>query len=256
MPRRATFYAEPGERASVEFTERGQLAALRCGDKAMLAPVVDDAKLCGFGTAPGQVELFDGKGGLRSRLTFAAGKRVRTENLYDNGKSALLVETTGTERVERRWSSEGVKRSEVIFLLSERGSVKQREQEFSERGTLVRDRTWSPSGEPTRDQSFYLNGQARSNAVYSETGEARTVEITEFHDNGQRLAVGRYLLASRVRQTPVGTHQRFGEDGQLRAESSYDDKGRVTRERTWDATGKPERDDEVFEDGSRKAYAR
>jgi hypothetical protein len=30
----------------------------------------------------------------------------------------------------------------------------------------------------------------------------------------------------------------------------------VTRERSWDEDGKLERDDEVFEDGSRKAYAR
>ncbi|VWX60146.1 conserved exported hypothetical protein [Burkholderiales bacterium 8X] len=254
--RRLTFYAEPGERASAEFTERGQLSALRCGDKPMLAPLLDDARLCGFGASPGQVELFDTKGVVRSRLVFAAGKRVRAENLYDNGKPASLIETSATQRIERRWSSEGVQRSEVVHLLTERGSSRQREQEFSEKGTLVRDRSWNPAGEPVRDQSFYLNGQPRSTSVYGEGGDARTVEITEFHDNGKQASIGRYLVTSRVRQSPMGTHQRFGEDGRLRAESSYDDKGRITRERTWDASGKVERDDEVFEDGSRKAFAR
>jgi len=254
--RRLAFYAEPGERASVEFTERGQLSALRCGDKPMLAPVFDDARLCGFTSGPSQVELFDTKGTLRSRLAYLAGKRVRSEELYDNGKPSVQDEISGTQRTERRWSSEGIKRREVIYLLVERGAIKQREQEFSEKGTLVRDQRWNAAGEAQSDLSYYLNGQPRSKAIYADGGEARTVEVSEFHDNGQRAALGRFLVVSRFRQTPIGTHQRFGETGTLRAESTYDDKGRVKRERTWDAEGKPERDDEVFEDGSRKAYAK
>lgn len=254
--RRLAFYAEPGERASAEFTERGQLSALRCGDKPMLAPAVDDVRLCGFVNGPSQVELFDSKGILRSRLAYAAGKRVRSEELYDNGKPSVQDEINGNLRTERRWSSEGVKRREVVFLLVERGAIRQREQEFSEKGTLVRDQRWNAAGEPQSDESYYLNGQPRSKARYGTAGDARQVEITEFHDNGQRAALGRFLLVDRVRRIPVGTHQRFGDKATLMAESVYDDKGRVTRERTWDADGKPERDDEVFEDGSRKAYAR
>ncbi|VTU16624.1 MORN repeat variant [Variovorax sp. PBL-H6] len=255
--RRATFYAEPGERAYAEFTERGQLSALRCGDKPLLAPVVDDAQLCGFvGSTPSQVELFDAKGTLRTRLAYLAGKRVRSEELYDNGKPAMQDEISGNQRTERRWSSEGIKRREVVYLLLERGAIKRREQEFSEKGMLVRDQRWGLAGEPLSDESYYLNGQPRSKAVYGEGNEARTVEITEFRDNGQRAAQGRFAVVSRYRQIPIGLHQRFGDNGTLRAESRYDDKGRVTRERSWDAAGRLERDDEVFEDGSRKAYAR
>ena len=255
--RRATFYAEPGERAYAEFTEGGQLSGLRCGDKPLLAPAADDARLCGFvGSTPSQVELFDTKGILRSRLAYLAGKRVRSEELYDNGKPSMQDEISGNQRIERRWSSEGVKRREIVYLLLERGAIKRREQEFSEKGTLVRDQRWGPGGDPLSDESYYLNGQPRSKAVYGEGNEARTVEITEFHDNGQRAALGRFAVVSRFRQIPIGLHQRFNDGGTLRAESSYDDKGRVTRERSWDADGKLERDDEVFEDGSRKAYAR
>ncbi|CAN7207090.1 MULTISPECIES: toxin-antitoxin system YwqK family antitoxin [unclassified Variovorax] len=254
--RRIAFYAEPGERASAEFTERGQLSALRCGDKPMLAPAVDDARLCGFVNGPSQVELFDSKGTLRSRLAYAAGKRVRSEELYDNGKPSVQDEISGNQRTERRWSSDGIKRREVVFLLVERGAIRQREQEFSEKGTLVRDQRWNAAGEPQSDESYYLNGQPRSKARYGTAGDARQLEITEFHDNGQRAALGRYLLIDRFRRIAVGTHQRFSDKGTLMAESIYDDKGRVTRERTWDADGKPERDDEVFEDGSRKAFAK
>jgi antitoxin component YwqK of YwqJK toxin-antitoxin module len=255
--RRATFYAEPGERAYAEFTERGQLSGLRCGDKPLLAPAADDARLCGFvGSTPSQVELFDGKGTLRTRLAYLAGKRVRSEELYDNGKPSMQDEISGTQRLERRWSSEGVKRREIVYLLLERGAIKRREQEFSEKGLLVRDQRWSAAGEPLSDESYYLNGQPRSKAVYGEGTEARTVEVTESHDNGERAALGRFAVVSRFRQVPIGLHQRFNDSGKLRAESSYDDKGRVTRERSWDEDGKLERDDEVFEDGSRKAYAR
>ncbi|MBB3180027.1 toxin-antitoxin system YwqK family antitoxin [Variovorax sp. Sphag1AA] len=253
--RRATYFADSaGERAFVEFTERGQLSALRCGDKPVLSPVADDAKLCGFGSAPSQVELFDGKSILRSRLSYLSGKRVRSEDFYDNGKPAAQDELAGNQRTERRFSSEGVKRREVVSLLTERGAIRQRDQEFSERGTLVRDQRWNGTGDPVTDESFYLNGQPRSKAIYGVDGGSRLIEITEYYDNGQRAAVGRYVATDRFRQTPIGTHQRFNEKGMLIAESIYDENGRITRERAWDATGKLERDDQVFEDGSRKAF--
>ena len=255
--RRATFFADAaGERASVEFTERGQLSALRCGDKPVLAPVTDDAQLCGFGGSASRVELFDARGILRSRLSYVAGKRVRSEELYDNGKPAAQDEVVGNQRIERRFSSEGIKRRELVSLQGERGTIRQREQEFSERGTLVREQRWNTAGSPLSDESFYQNGQPRSKSVYGVDGNPRLIEITEYHDNGQRAAIGRYLAGDRQRQLPTGTHQRFSDGGLLIAESVYDDLGRVTRERSWDANGKLERDDEVFEDGSRRAFAK
>ncbi|WP_418129763.1 toxin-antitoxin system YwqK family antitoxin [Variovorax sp. 278MFTsu5.1] len=260
--RRAIFYptSDTGggnERASVEFTEHGQLSALRCADAPTLAPVVDDAKLCGFsGTGPSQVDLFDARGILRSRLAYVSGKRVRAQSFYDNGKTSSLDETVGNQRVEQSFSSEGVKRRETAFLLVERTSIRVREQAFSEKGTLVRDQRWNSAGEPIVDDSYYLNGQPRSKSAYSSSGDTRTVEVTEFYDSGQRAAQGRYEIQGRNRQIPVGTHQRFSEKGTLLAESSFDAKGRVTRERVWDENGELQRDDEVFEDGSRKAYTR
>lgn len=256
--RRVTFYGDSRrEGASAEFTPRGQLSALRCGEKAVLAPVADDAVLCGFDNKPSQVELFDDKGVLRQRLSYLVGKRLRSEDLYDNGKPAAQVKVLGAQRIERRFSSEGVKRREVVSLIGDRGAVKQREQEFSERGSLMHDQRWNANGDPLSDETYYLNGQPRSKASYGVGGNPLLIEVTEYYDNGQRAAIGRYLAADRYRQQmPVGTHQRFSDKGLLIAESTYDDKGRVTRERRWDADGKLERDDEVFEDGSRKALAR
>ena len=153
-----------------------------------------------------------------------------------------------SQRTERQFSSEGVKRRETVWLLVERSAVRQREQEFSEKGTLIRDQRWNPAGEPIGDDSYHLNGRPRSKSVYRGSGNARTVEITEFYESGQRAAHGHYLVAGRGHQVPVGTHRRFSEKGILLAESSFDAKGRVTRERSWDENGVLERDDQVFDE--------
>ncbi|WP_431110256.1 toxin-antitoxin system YwqK family antitoxin [Variovorax paradoxus] len=251
--RRVTFYPSTGtDRAFVEFTERGQLSALRCGETAMLAPAADDAQLCGFIGGPSQVQLFDARGFLRSRLSYMLGKRVRSQDFYDNGKPSVQDEIVGNQRTERHFSSEGVKRRETVWLLIERNAVRQREQEFSEKGSLIRDQRWNPAGQPVRHDSYYLNGQPRSKSVYSGSGDARAVDITEFYESGQRAAHGRYLVTGRGRQVPVGKHQRFSEKGTLLAESSFDAKGRVTRERSWDENGELQRDEHVLEDGSKK----
>ncbi len=39
-------------------------------------------------------------------------------------------------------------------------------------------------------------------------------------------------------------------------ENTYNDKGNIQRERAWDVGGQLLRDDAVFEDGSRKAFAK
>lgn len=254
----AIFYANPGgERASAEFTAQGQLAGLRCGDQPLLAPALDDAKLCGFaGSQPSVVELFDARGRLRGRMQWAQGKRLRNESLHDNGKPAVVEVIAGNQRTEQRFSAEGIKRADAVWLITERGRIKQVEQTYSETGTLVREQRWSPEGDPVSDKSFYLNGQPREQSVFSGEGEAGAMESTRFHDNGQRASVGRYATPPRGRQLPTGTHQRFDENGTVVGESVYDARGRVTRERVWDDAGKLVRDDEVFEDGSRKAYAK
>ncbi len=254
--RRVAFNAEAGrEMASAEFTEAGQLNALRCGDKPMLGPSFDDTRACGFSGGASKVELFDSKGIVRQRVSYTGGKRLRSESLYDNGQPEVTSETNGSESVGRRFSSTGVKRYEVYSLVSDRRAVKQRELEYSERGTLVREQRWSAEGVPTHDDSFYLNGQPRSKSVYASAGEQRVVDVNEFYDSGQRSRQGRFKSGPRGGSTtPIGTHRSFDAQGRLAAETHFDDKGRVTRERVFNDSGVLQRDDEVFEDGSRKAF--
>lgn len=251
---RATFYAQPGgERAYAEFTERGQLRELRCTDKPVLAPAADDAKWCGFG-GPAQVEYFASNGNLRAKATFESGKRIRLESYFDSGKTSQQEEIAGGKRTERSFWPDGGKRLEVQWQLVERGAMKEREQEFAQNGTLVRDRRWA-EGEPVSDATFYLNGQPRSRTEYGGQGRTRTLAVVDFHDNGKPAREGSFTTTGRYGQTPTGVHKRFDPQGRLVAESSYDAQGRINREKAWDEAGRLVRDDEVFEDGSRKAFS-
>jgi hypothetical protein len=173
---------------------------------------------------------------------------ARRETFHDNGMPAVQEETVGNRRIERRFSPDGVKRGETQWLLDERGATKLREQAFSETGMPVSDQRWNAAGELLSNERFYPNGQPRRRTLYGVDGNPRLIEITEFHDNGQQAAAGRYLMdAERFNQrTPIGAHRRFNDKGIPLAESVYDDQGRLTRERAWDDNGRLKRDEQAL----------
>jgi antitoxin component YwqK of YwqJK toxin-antitoxin module len=256
--RRVAFHAER-ELAHAEWTEAGQMRELRCADNPALGPEVDDTKLCGHAGKPATVEFFSERGVLRARTVYQAGAIVRLESFWDNGKPSAQEEVADGRRVERTFSREGVKRKEVQWALRDRERLLEREQEFHENGALVTERRWAAGqrgAELATEQSSYLNGQPRRRSDYAMAGTERTADVSEFHDNGKPAFRGRYVVEGRYRERPLGTHQRFDDQGRLRRESFSDARGRITRERELDESGGVVRDDEVFEDGSRKAHAK
>ena len=54
----------------------------------------------------------------------------------------------------------------------------------------------------------------------------------------------------------MGVHQVFFANSKLAQEDTFDAKGNLARQKVWDESGKLLSDDELFEDGSRKAYAK
>ncbi len=261
-PKRATYYEEDREKASVEWNESGQINRLQCTDKPVLAPAFDDKKACGFSGAS-QVDMFSSKGVLQVRSNYLEGKRTKYETYYDNGKMQMQQEVSANRRIERRFADDGVKRREIeTFVSSETPSrsYKVMEQEFSERGGLVREQRWTNDGMPVSDISYYLNGQPKDKSLFSKEGEVDIRTDSTYFDSGKLATEGKYAMTrTRFRgqsALPVGSHKAFDEKGRVVGESIYDDKGKVTREKSWDENGKLVRDDEVFEDGSRKAYAK
>jgi len=104
--------------------------------------------------------------------------------------------------------------------------------------SLRRNERWSKRVEPTVD------------------GQPMRRE-TSFHDNGKKAAEGLSALpavGTRGAERATGMHPSWNAEGRLRAENTYDVRDGINREREFDASGVPIRDDERFEDGSRKAH--
>lgn len=258
QPRRIAYRDEAGkEQAAVEYTARGQLRELRCGDKPWLGKEADEAALCGFAQR-GKVAvaaLYGDKGELRARVSHLDGVRVATETFWGNGKPRSQEETAADGRqVERSFAEDGVKRTEVGWIKAERGRFKEYELEYHDSGALLREQRWS-QGAAVSDKGFYLNGQPRRETLYTRQDGVPASEVKEFHDNGKLASQGRFAGQDRYRQRPVGEHLRYDSEARLRQVRSYDAQGRLGREQEFDEQGKVVRDDQVFEDGSRKAYA-
>ena len=187
--RRATFYAEPGERASAEFTERGQLSA--CA--AATSPAGAGGRRCAA------VRLRR-RHPRRSSCSTARARCARGSPTWPaSACAAKSSTTTASPRCRTRSAAtsapSGAGRPRASSAGSRLPAGRARRDQAARAGVLREGHAGArPALErrrrAARDESYYLNGQPRSKAVYGEGGEARTVEITEFHDNGQRAALG------------------------------------------------------------------
>ena len=252
------------EGASAQFTPGKQLASLRCGPKPLLAPQVDDAALCGFGGSASTVSTYSSSGKLRGTQTLLAGVVQKQAVLMDNGKPQEEMERQGSQRTERFFAEDGSKRREKVWNEAEKPALLVRESEYHASGTLVRERLYAVSEVGGRKRNrlasearFFLNGQPQSKERYSLDGETELVDRQHFNDKGTLVAEGRYALDGRYGQERgLGVHKSYFDNGKLAQEETFDDKGHVKRLRSWDESGKQTADDVLFEDGSRKAFAR
>jgi len=252
------------EGASAQFTPGKQLASLRCGPKPLLAPHVNDAALCGFGGSASTVSTYSSSGKLRGTQTLLAGVLQKQAALMDNGKPQEEMERQGSQRTERWFGEDGSKRREKVWNEAEKPAALVRESEYHASGSLVRERLYGVSEVGGRKRNrllsearFFLNGQPQSKERFSLDGETELVDRQHFNDKGTLVAEGRHALDGRYGQErALGVHKSYYENGKLAQEEHFDAKGNVKRLRSWDEAGKPTADDELFEDGSRKAYAR
>lgn len=236
-----------GAQARMEFNRAGQLSGLRCDTEARLER---DAGPCGH-RGPSTTELHGQGGGVAERVTYDAGRLKQHETFWENGKpraSAALVGNGQTQ--QREYSREGALRLERVV----EGGRPVSEKQYGERETLVVERRYT-EGRLQSETQWYLNGQKKRVLTPEDT---KTHLEQHFHDNGKLAFEGRFRIESSgcTACRPLDVHRSFDAQGQLRREVHHDDKGRRNRERTWNEAGQLLRDDELFEDGSRKANAR
>jgi antitoxin component YwqK of YwqJK toxin-antitoxin module len=268
-PRKIEWVAEnEGGGAAVEFRTSGQLASLRCGPKPLLAPHVNDGALCGFEGAASTVSLYSTKGDLRGTVVLVAGIEQRATTFFANGKPEVAEELLqGTQKRETTYAEDGGKRREKLWDLSAgRPALLLGEAEFHSSGTLVAERHYQVVAEANsgRQRSrlvsearFYLNGQPQQKDVYTlGDGNTELRDSQRYTDQGKLKQQGRFAREGRYGERPVGVHQAFFASGRQEREDTFDAKGKVARQKVWDESGKLLSDDELFEDGSRKAYAK
>ena len=249
--------------ASVQFNRAKQVSELRCGPKPLLAPHADDAALCGFAGKPSTVSSYSSDGKLRSTQTLLAGTVQKAVRFASNGQPTDEEERSGTQRSERFFGDDGVKRREKLWDESGRPALLLRDAEYHASGTLVRERSYVVAESNGRKRSrlstdarFFLNGQPQSKDSYTPEGNQEVRRTQRFLDNGKLRFEGSYLLEGNYRERPIGLHLSYFDNGRVQTEDRYDNKGNVQRQRTWDAAGTLLSDDELFEDGSRKAVGK
>ena len=274
--RRLTWYGDDSrEEASVEFNDDGKPSSLRCAAKPVFGSDFDDRSACGF-AGPTTTVLFDNKGRPRGRITFDQGQRRKTEQLSPEGTVVETREVSATGVVEASFYPTGAKRREIRYTNLPRRpdappttsppSVKTLEQDYAESGKLVHERRWvvgEHAADLVEESAWYLNGQPKTETRIASGPQGQVRREKTYFDNGALQFEGVWVTVAREgtrfggrEDRPVGTHRTFTENGRKQGETVYDDKGRLTRERAFDDSGAVIRDDEVFEDGSRKAVGR
>ena len=249
--KQVTFHNDEGRgEASAEFTADGKLTDLRCASRAQLAPHANDAQWCGHSGGSAPVTLFAADGKTRGTVTHERGQLRKSELLWSSGKPRQQIEASAKGGTDRQFSEAGVKRRETEWIVQSSGDASRRitvvDREFHDSGAPVRERRWTPAergADLQVEQRWYLNGQPRDKQEFIAVEGRPGQRDTRYHDNGQLSFEGVYVHEGRGQQA-VGIHK------------TYDAKGRVARERVLDEAGAVTRDDELFEDGSRKAYSR
>ncbi|TAF76552.1 MAG: hypothetical protein EAZ54_10770, partial [Curvibacter sp.] len=129
--------------------------------------------------------------------------------------------------------------------------------------TLVRERQYTVAESNGRrrsrlilDARYFLNGQPQSKEKFTLDGTIEVRELQRYFDSGKLRFQGSFVAEGRYNERAIGVHLSYFENGKTESENSYDDKGNIKRQRVWDANGVLRSDDELFEDGSRKAVGK
>ncbi|MEN9868917.1 MAG: hypothetical protein RL748_4507 [Pseudomonadota bacterium] len=253
-----------GQTANARYTAKKQINDLTCSTTPLLLPHVDDAALCGFKGKASTVDFFNDEGKLYARETYLAGVAQKSEEFDTaSGKLKFIMQVQGNTRLDTYFNADGSKQREEVLNLAEKTKAFVRKAEFHESGQLVLEQKFAMleiDGKRRNfmvsEAKFYLNGQPQELEVYSVQGRDIVKDAKVYYDNGKVGEQGRFVDDGRNGYYRIGMHQSFWETGVASCEWFYKAKGKMVRERCFDKNGVLERDEEVFEDGSRKAFAK
>lgn len=250
--------------ASVRYTQKSALNSLSCSTKALLAPHVDDATLCGFKGKAVTHTYYNEEGQKRATETILAGV-IQQATSFDTstGKIRNTMELKANQMTETGFFENGNKQYENVINTAEKNRAFVRKSVFYENGSKKQEQIFDMldiEGKRrnfmSSETQFFQNGQMRQQQVFTLENGNYFKEVKSFNDKGSLSSQAKYQQLGSYNNRPVGIHKIFFEDGKISHEDHYDKNGKLFRQKRWDESAKLLSDDEVFEDGSRKAFSK
>nr|WP_315475544.1 hypothetical protein [uncultured Undibacterium sp.] len=262
--KKVEWIAEGKSPASVRFTKKAALHGVTCGSKPSLAPHADDASLCGFKGKAVTNTYYTDEGQKRATETILAGVIQQATSFDTNtGKIRNTMELKASEITETGFFENSNKQYETVINAAEKSRAFVRKSVFYESGSTKQEQKFSMleieakrRNFMTSEAQFYQNGQMRQLQKFSIEGRDYFKEVKSFNDKGALTSQAKYQQLGSYNNRPIGIHKTFFDDGKISYEEHHDKNGKVFRQKRWDESGKLIADDEVFEDGSRKAFSK
>ena len=279
-------YAESNDVTKLAFNEDGSLKEIKCGSGSFDAK---DRELCGYTGGAHRVVVYASKSRPLREHTFEQGKMIQTRMFDSSGKMSKSMEVAtkskdgiqvenypnGKTKLEKRYNSDD--------------QLNGIQSEYAESGQKTREAIFD-KGFMTKETVYYLNGQTKRLSLRKQDGRKAIVQAQEFWDNGKLQLSGTYEETTRTNSFDYGYFWRWDEmleqglvktwreDGTLSSEDNYRDGKRegvsrtfyddgkkvaqentykddnLTREKTYDETGKLLTHVEYFADGSKRQY--
>ncbi len=245
---RIAFSEKGKEVAAIEYQKDGKLARVRCANHSMFP---EDKAVCGFGGKASEVSLYNSRDQLIAKETWLNGV-MSAHNEFNDGVPTRSVSFVNDKRTIRTYFKDGKLHEESVMNAPLSDSNRQGQEgvdkEWAGNGQLIREVLWK-DGYQARQTQWYMNGNLREKQQNDGTGAKGLSQVERYWDNG-KLQVKETQRGRGV----VGKSQYFDEEGRLRREEFYDDKSTLKTRKEFDVSGKVTKDEEFFEDGSRKLH--
>jgi antitoxin component YwqK of YwqJK toxin-antitoxin module len=242
---------------SVSYRDDGKITDLHCN----LQHVMDEDKSpCGFDGKPSLVTITLLSNDTRT-VSYLNGVLVKEIFLSGAGTPVTEEEHNQNNSAFKEYFPDGKVKHEFS---RKQGRLDGMEIDYHSSGQVIRKTLWD-NGEMRKEEVYFLNGQMESDAEWEKQGDRWVIAVKEFDDNGKLRTDGAYLeeehkIPSSGISSPrwryswrIGEFHDYDPSGRLVSTLYYDDTNKLRERKDWDASGNLLRDDEIFDDGSRKS---
>jgi antitoxin component YwqK of YwqJK toxin-antitoxin module len=157
---------------------------------------------------------------------------------YPNGTLQQQIDQNRSRRIERSYYPSGVMQRELIWAMNGSKHVLERDAEFASSGVMLREKRWA-AGEPVTELEFLVSGLLVSRKEYTGMGSTRELLVQDYFSSGVLSSEQRFALPAHGKPYPIGSQKKFDTAGRPISEQVFDEQGKLTDDKTWNALGQP-----------------